>query len=215
MADPVTTDEVLQHAEVMSTRLDIPARIVSLHRGSARGLDQYALRWGAFLLVYAPLAGFFNDVLGYRDDQNRTLPLNPDRTRDAAKRKHGVDLFTREWGVRTRTLRGNAGQRSDWECFVGPARLRNYLADMKRLRDVLAHGGDPYTTTNRSGARWHTQRGPSMRIMGVEGFLQACCDLADQTVLAYGGHLDDLPDWPQPQRTGLSKKRLPVLPLLP
>ena len=170
MAEAAAIDRVLEHAEVMSTRLDIPARIVTLHRGSARGLNQYALRWGAFLLVYAPLEGFFNDVLGYREDKNRTLPLNPDRIRDAAKSKHGVDLFTRHWGVRTRTLRGNKGGRSDWECFVGHARLRDYLGDMKRLRDLLSHGGNPYLTTNASGALWHTQKGPSMRIMGVEGF---------------------------------------------
>lgn len=54
-----------------------------------------------------------------------------------------------------------------------------------------------------------------MRLMGAEGLFQACCDRAAQTVLAYGGSLDDLPDWPVPRRYGLSTEKLPPPKLVP
>ncbi len=53
-----------------------------------------------------------------------------------------------------------------------------------------------------------------MRLMGAEGFIQACCDLASQTVLAHGGSPGDFPEWPEPERSGLSAERRPSLPLL-
>lgn len=91
-----------------------------------------------------------------------------------------------------------------------------YLADMKSLRDLLNHGQDPGRATNESGALWPLANGRhSMRLMGAEGFIQACCDLAAQTVLAYGGTFDDLPDWPEPERSGLSAEKRPSLKLLP
>ena len=54
-----------------------------------------------------------------------------------------------------------------------------------------------------------------MRLMGVEGFVQATTDLIGQTILAYGGTLADVPDWPEPERSGLSAETRPPLPLLP
>jgi hypothetical protein len=54
-----------------------------------------------------------------------------------------------------------------------------------------------------------------MRVMGAEGFIQAACDLAGQTVLAFGGSADDFPTWPEPVRSGLSAEPRPSLPLLP
>ncbi|MFD6874633.1 MULTISPECIES: hypothetical protein [unclassified Streptomyces] len=93
--------------------------------------------------------------------------------------------------------------------------MKLYLADMKSLRDILSHGGDPYTASNHSGALWSLKGGGhSMPLMGAEGFIQACCDLASQTVLAYGGSLADFPEWPEPERSGLSLERRPSLPLL-
>lgn len=80
---------------------------------------------------------------------------------------------------------------------------------MKSLRDLLSHGGDPYTATNDSGALWPVKKGASMQLMGVEGFLQACSDLAGQTILSYGGDLANIPTWPGPKRSGLSAKNAP------
>jgi hypothetical protein len=86
---------------------------------------------------------------------------------------------------------------------------------MKNLRDRLNHGGDVKAVSNESFALWPISGGHSMSIMGVEGFIQACTDLAHQTVLAYGGRADQLPDWPEPQRSGLSAEKRPKLPLIP
>ncbi|WP_129667126.1 hypothetical protein [Phytoactinopolyspora endophytica] len=87
---------------------------------------------------------------------------------------------------------------------------------MKKLRDLLNHGQDPRKATNESGALWPLARGGhSMRLMGAEGFIQACCDLAAQTVLAYGGDVSNLPAWPEPERSGLSAEKRPRLKLLP
>lgn len=216
---------VIGAAHVLAKRFEIPSQMITLHRdlhrakmpdGSAlRGTKQYTLRWGTFLLVYAPAEGFFNEILGHRAATNRTLPLNPDKIRDAVQKKHGVATFDRNWGLRTRTLRGERGNRSDWEIYLGPQRVRDYLSDMKSLRDLLGHGGDPYQATNASGAFWVTKQGASMRLMGVEGFMQACTDLAAQTILAYGGQLSDVPGWPEPERSTLSAETRPPLPLLP
>ncbi|GAB3245244.1 hypothetical protein [Arthrobacter pigmenti] len=86
---------------------------------------------------------------------------------------------------------------------------------MKKLPDLLNHGQDPRTTANTSGALWPlADGGQSMRLMGAEGFIQACCDLSEQTVLAYGGGEGDFPDWPEPERSGLSAEKRPELTLL-
>lgn len=216
---------VLAQAEVLAQRWEIPSRMISLHRelqGAVTpsgerlsGKRQHTLRWGAFLLIYAPMESFFNEILGYRAEKRRTLPLHPDKVRDAAKQKHGVDLFTNSWSVRTRITLDGAGNRSRWYLYSGSGDVRDYLADMKSLRDVLSHGGDPYSASNDSGALWPVKKGASMRLMGVEGFLQACCDLVGQTVLSYGGELSDLPPWPEPDRSGLSAEQRPKTSLLP
>jgi hypothetical protein len=50
--------------------------------------------------------------------------------------------------------------------------------------------------SNRSGALWPLKSGGhSMRLMGAEGFIQACCDLASQTVPTVG----TLPTFPSGQ----------------
>lgn len=45
--------------------------------------------------------------------------------------------------------------------------------------------------------------------------VNAACDLAAQTVLAFGGSNDDFPTWPEPARSGLSGEPRPALKLLP
>ena len=96
-------------------------------------------------------------------------------------------------------------------------RSRNKLLSSLTERKITrsSHGGDPYAATNQSGALWVQKKGNSMTLMGAEGFLQACSDLASQTVLAYGGDLGALPEWPEPHRSGLSAEPRPTLPLLP
>lgn len=228
---------VIEAAEVTAARLEIPTKLITLHRdlqdakmpdgSSIQRAKQHSLRWGIFLLVYGQAEGFFNEILGFRYEC-RTLPLNPDKIARQAAERHSVKLFAQDWGVRTRTLRGLRGGRSDWETYIGTERVRIYLADMKSLRDLLAHGDDPNMATNNSGALWvlkekrdpragddHSNRKVSMRLMGVEGFVQATTDLIAQTILAYGGTLEDVPDWPEPARSKLSAEDRPPLPLMP
>jgi hypothetical protein len=216
---------VIQAAESLAAGLTNPTLLITLHRDidELSGIDgrrlgrsakQYALRWAIFTMSYAAVEAFFNDVL--RDPASpRALPLNPDKLYQAGT-LHGVKLFTNDWGVRTRVQGSGAGHRSRWKVYAGKQSLSDYLADMKRLRDLLSHGQDPRAVSNTSGALWTlSSGGHSMRLMGAEGFIQACCDLAAQTVLAFGGNLNDLPDWPEPARSGLSAEPRPALKLLP
>ena len=178
------------------------------------GKKKAALRWGIFVMIYAATEGFFNEVLE-DPKQTRVLSLNPDKLRSAGE-SHRVRLFTREWGVRTRVPVNpcHSGNYSRWVVFEGES-LRNYLRDMKDLRDRLAHGGDPFSASNASGALWDLKEDVSMRLMGVEGFFQASIDLAAQTILAFGGTSEDIPEWPEPVRSKNSAKKLPALKLLP
>jgi len=178
------------------------------------GKKKAALRWGIFVMIYAATEGFFNEVLE-DPKQTRVLSLNPDKLRSAGE-SHRVRLFTREWGVRTRVPVNpcHSGNYSRWVVFEGES-LRNYLRDMKDLRDRLAHGGDPFSASNASGALWDLKEGVSMRLMGVEGFFQASIDLVAQTILAFGGTSEDIPEWPEPVRSKNSAKKLPALMLLP
>ena len=225
MIENVRLDVVLDAAHALADGLRNPTMLITLHRDidKLHGLDgkklgsskkQYALRWAIFTMSYAALEAFFNDVLR-EPNATRPLPLNPDKLRDAAQ-KLNVSLFTNAWGIRTRAQLGAMnGNRSRWVIYKGTRELKAYLADMKYLRDLLNHGQDPTEARNESGALWELARGGnSMRLMGAEGFLQACCDLAAQTVLAFGGCTDDLPDWPEPERSGLSAEKRPVLGLL-
>ena len=228
MARPVINARlslVIAAAHALAHGLANPCLLVTLHRDidNLHGLDerrlgrskkQYALRWAIFSMSYAALEAFFNDILREEND-TRTLPLNPDKLRHVGN-KQGVRLFTNDWGVRTRALsRFATDRRSRWMIYAGTQELSAYLADMKYLRDLLNHGQDPLGATNKSGALWPlADGGNSMSLMGAEGFIQACCDLASQTVLAYGGSASDLPQWPEPERSGLSAEKRPQLRLL-
>lgn len=215
----------LQAANQLSATLENPVLLVTLHRdldGLAgrdgkplgRTAKQYALRWGAFSTAYAAIESFFNHVLTEGQPRPKVIPLNPDKLRNEA-RQHDVRVFTNDWGVRTVTPGHFPWSRPRWRTYVGSQALRHYLGDMKSLRDRLNHGGDVKAVSNESSALWPISGGHSMSIMGVEGFIQACTDLAHQTVLAYGGTADQLPIWPEPQRSVLSAEKRPKLPLIP
>jgi hypothetical protein len=83
--------------------------------------------------------------------------------------------------------------------------------DMKSLRDLLIHGSDPSRVTNKSDALWPLKKGGfSMRLMGVEGFIQAAQDIASCTALAIAGVDAEIPQWPTPPPSGVSEQgRLP------
>ena len=98
---------------------------------------------------------------------------------------------------------------------MGPSERRtsqDYLSDMKRLRDLLSHGGDPVSVANDSRTLWKVRGGWSLRLMGVEGFIQLIEDLAEQALLEAGVPLKRVPTWPEPQRSGISLSGLPSLP---
>lgn len=195
-------------------RLMIPADMISLHSDlrnailpegkTLQGRRQHTLRWGAFLLVYAPVEGFFKEILEVPAGQ-RGVPLNSDKIREKAMKDHGVRLFTKDWGVRTLvpTKTIDDSNFCEWRVYRGVEEVRTYLADMKSLRDLLSHGADPFTAKNDSGALWSINRGPSLRMLGVNGFLQAGCDLVDQTITAFGGTSEQFPAWPKYTRADL------------
>ena len=54
--------------------------------------------------------------------------------------------------------------------------------------------------------------GWSLRLMGVEGFIQFAGDLAEQALLEAGVLPHRVPAWPEPQRSGISRTGLPALP---
>ena len=219
----VELQQVLEAAHQHAESLRELALLINLRRDLEKlpsgwadksGKKKAALRWGIFVMIYAATEGFFNEVLE-DPKQTRVLSLNPDKLRSAGE-SHRVRLFTREWGVRTRVPVNpcHSGNYSRWVVFEGES-LRNYLRDMKDLRDRLAHGGDPFSASNASGALWDLKEGVSMRLMGVEGFFQASIDLVAQTILAFGGTSEDIPEWPEPVRSKNSAKKLPALKLLP
>lgn len=217
---------VIDTAQQLADGLENPCRLVTLHRdidqlhdedGNRLGQSkkQHALRWAVFTMTYGAIEAFFNDTLRGNED-TRVIPLNPGKLRDAGT-KQDVRLFTNDWAVRTRALpKDRPGRRSRWVVYSGTQQLNAYLADMKMLRDLLNHGQDPRLVSNKSGALWSLADGRnSMRLMGAEGFIQACCDLASQTVLAHGGRVEDLPRWPEPKRSALAAEPKPNLKLVP
>jgi hypothetical protein len=222
----VRLPQVIDAAQQLARGLENPCRLVTLHRdidqlhdgdGNRLGQSkkQYALRWAVFTMTYGAIEAFFNDILR-GNEETRVIPLNPGKLHDAGV-KQDVRLFTNDWAVRTRALLlDRPGRRSRWVVYSGTQQLNAYLADMKMLRDLLNHGQDPRSVSNKSGALWPLADGRnSMRLMGAEGFIQACCDLASQTVLAYGGRAVDLPSWPEPKRSGLAAEPKPGLKLAP
>jgi hypothetical protein len=201
----------------LAQRLIIPCDIVAVHRQDGlklggRERKWASLRYGAFLLAYAPLEAFLNNVTEYRREKNRTLPVSANRFRDAVRERWDVQNVTSKWGARTRAApEPGTGRRAKWVLLSG-RRLDLYLEDMKCLRDLLGHGSEPTLVTNRSETLWPLIGGRfSMRLMGVEGFIQAVEDIASCTALAIAGTDTVLPDWPRPPESGVSAEgRLPA-----
>jgi hypothetical protein len=166
----------------LATRLRIPSDIVDVHRISESHKRMYSsLRYGAFLLTYAPLEGFFTALTGYAERADgRALPLNLDKIqRELAAQWPEAGFQVNLWEGRTRQLPTPPRRTSEWVHLKG-SRLKGYLSDMKRLRDLLSHGGDPFSVTNDGRTLWKVGRGWSMRLMGVEGFIQFAEDLVLQ-----------------------------------
>lgn len=197
----------------LALRLRIPCDIVDVHRLSdSRSRIYQSLRFGAFLLAYAPLEGFFTQLTRYAERASRALPLNLDKIqRELGLQWSDAKFRTNLWEGRTRQQPTRAGQRSEW-AILKERRLKDYLSDMKRLRDLFSHGGDPFGVTNDSSTLWKVRGGWSLRLMGVEGFIQFAEDLAEQALLEAGVPQDRVPTWPEPQRSGISLTALPSLP---
>jgi hypothetical protein len=213
----MATEQVVEAAlEVFAARLQIPCDIIAVHRTNVtqggRERKYASLRYGAFLLAYAPLEAFFDDLTGYRSAKNRVLGLSPDRIRVAVAEAHTVRNVTSHWAARTRVAPTvGTGRRAPWKLLRGEA-LHAYLGDMKSLRDLLIHGKSPGDATNKANTLHKLADGKhSIRLMGVEGFIQAAQDLASETAIAIVGPSVSLPSWPAPPSTGASDAgRLPT-----
>jgi hypothetical protein len=198
----------------LAARLRIPCDILDVHRvNDSRGRIYSSLRYGAFLLAFAPLEGFFTQLTQYgRRKSWRALPLNLDKIQQELDSQWPDAHFrTHRWEGRTRQQPTRPGSRSEWAHLTG-ARLKAYLADMKMLRDLLSHGGNPVKVSNRGQTLWEVRDGWSLRLMGVEGFIQLAEDLAEQALLEADVPPGNVPVWPEPQRSGISMSGLPALP---
>jgi hypothetical protein len=176
----------------LSQRLVIPCDVIAVHRQDGlrvggRERKWASLRYGAFLLAYAPFEAFLNNVTEYRTNKGRTLSVSADRFRAAVLERWGIENVTSNWGARTRPAPESRWGRARWVLIRGH-RIDQYLMDMKSLRDLLGHGSDPTMVTNKSKTLWPLVNGRfSMRIMGVEGFIQAVEDIASCTAIAIAG----------------------------
>ncbi len=198
----------------LALRLRIPCDIVDVHRiNNSRAKIYSSLRYGAFLLAYAPLESFFSQLTRYPERANgRALPLNLDKIqRELDLQWPNARFQAGLWEGRTRQQPTRSGRRSEWAYLKG-GRLKDYLSDMKSLRDLLSHGGDAFSVTNKGHTLWPVTGGWSLRLMGVEGFIQFAQDLAEQALLEAGVSLKRIPTWPEPQRSGISQSGLPPLP---
>lgn len=166
--------------EELALRLRIPCDIVDVHRiNDSRARIYASLRYGALPLSCAPLESFFTQLTRYTERANgRALPLNLDKIQRELDLQWPNERFqTNLWEGRTRQQPTRPGSRSEWAHLKG-GRLNDYLSDMKRLRNLLSHGGDPVSVTNGSRTLWKVRGGWSLRLMGVEGFIQLAEDLA-------------------------------------
>lgn len=201
----------------LARKLVIACDVIAVHRddvgsGGGRARKWASLRYGAFLLAYAPFEAFFDGLTDYRATKHRTLSIDPERVRNACQQSLGIPNVTKSWRARTRVWPASLGARSRWETLDGE-RLRNYLLDMKSLRDLLSHGSDPQNVTNGARTLWPLKGGRfSMRLMGVEGFIWAIEDIATCTGLAIAGKQVVVPKWPRPVESGISATGRPPNP---
>jgi hypothetical protein len=195
----------------MAARMTVPCDIIAVHRGQpgrSRAREFKSLRYGAFLLAYGAFEAYLDAAVGYRASTDRSIGVNPDKFRTAVDSVHGVPNVTGRWKARTRIAPdGSTGNRSPW-AYLEKQRLRLYLADMTSLRHLLAHGGDPLRCANAAHTLNVVKGGVSIRLMQVEGFIQAVEDLASETAIAILGAAAEIPEWPVPPLTGASSAGL-------
>lgn len=216
-ANAAPRPEAVQEAlSELAARLVIPADLISVHRsqpGRARTRRHQSIRYGAFLLAYGPFERFFNSLIEQHGGPSQGLSPLPDKLRQKFRDGLGVADLTRSWRARARVSPGalSADRRWRWTTIQGQP-LRDYLADAKRLRNLLAHGGDPKAGSNTSGTLHPLSNGGfSINLMWVEGFLQVVEDLSSITAIELVGPDVPLPTWPEPVRSGVSA-RLPLAP---
>src|SRR5258708_40086947 len=104
--------DVAQSAgDELAHRLRIPCDIVDVHRlNDSRARIYSSLRYGAFLLAYAPLESFFTQLTQYAERANGcALPLNLDMIqRELAMQWPGARFRANLWEGRTRQVTGQA-----------------------------------------------------------------------------------------------------------
>ena len=101
----------------LALRLRIPCDIVDVHRiNNSRAKIYSSLRYGAFLLAYAPLESFFSQLTWYPERANgRALPFNLDKIqRELDLQWPNVRFQTSLWEGRTRQQPTRSGHRSEW-----------------------------------------------------------------------------------------------------
>jgi hypothetical protein len=205
------TNEALQE---LARKLVIACDVIAVHRdvgGRLGGRERKwaSLRYGAFLLAYAPFEAFFDELTDYRATKNRNLGTSRDRIRGACQKRLGISDATSLWKARMRVPPLGAFTRTRWETLEGE-RLTAYLSDMMSLRNLLSHGADPTDVTNESKTLWPLANGKfSMRLTSVEGFIWAVEDIATCTGLAIAGKEVVVPDWPRPLESGISSRGRP------
>jgi hypothetical protein len=205
---PTTHERVANALAVLAVGLEVPCDIISVHRrhsGKSRPKEFQSLRYGAFLLAVASLDAFFTTASGWgQNHPGQSLGIRPDRVRGAFDKYAGVPNVQRHWRARTRVASEKFGatyKRSPWLLLEGNE-LRSYLEDLHGARNVLAHGLDKSNFQNESGAFHPLKKGGfSIRLMSVEGVIQAIEDIASQTAIAVVGPEVDLPSWPEPSQT--------------
>lgn len=201
----------------LAESLVVPCDIVTVHRQhspKSRTKEFYSLRYGALLLALAAFDAFLTTSSGFGDKSgHRSVGLNPDRLRRAFHEGTGVVNITGAWHARARVAPEKLGRhhhRSPWYLFEGNELVR-YLDDLQVARNILAHGGTLNGLQNKSGALHKIKGGFSIRLMTVEGTIQAIEDIASQTALVVGVPRAAIPKWPSPQSTKFADTgRLPV-----
>lgn len=211
MADTAAVESALDE---LSVRLRIPADLLNVHRqqpGRSRSREFRSIRYGAFLLSYGPFERFFNRLIEAHGGASQGLPATMDKIRERLAVQTGVTNTTADWRARVRIAPAptSPDKRAKW-AYLDSQRLRDYLLDAKSLRNLLAHGADPTRASNRSATLpILASGGVSVNLMWVEGFLQAVEDLASITAINLAGRSVRIPDWPAPDRSGVSKAELP------
>lgn len=201
----------------LARNLQVPCDIVKIHRlqnvGNRPGKGRLggrtreykSLRYGAFLLAVASFEAYFDDLVNYRRTRGRSIGINADRVGQVLQEQYGYNPVP-DWRARTRVPgRSKHGNVSPW-VYLKDKRLRNYLSDMQSLRNLLAHGGDPRFASNDAETLYPLSAGGvSLRLMSVEGFLQAAEDIASETAISISkanAWSIDVPIWPAPPPTG-------------